>query len=147
MADDPITGWMPGGVRTEIHLTEGSTDGAFCLLIDYPPVDWSLPSHRHRNESETIHVIEGEFEVRMDGKLLVMTPGQTVHIPRGVVHSGANVGENTGKRAVLFHPSGMERFFLEVGSASPTKEIDLARVFASAVEHGWEFGDSENHAD
>ncbi len=24
---------MPGGVRTEIHLTGADTDGAFCLLV------------------------------------------------------------------------------------------------------------------
>jgi hypothetical protein len=31
--------WMPGGVRTEIHLGADQTAGTFCLLVDYPPSD------------------------------------------------------------------------------------------------------------
>jgi hypothetical protein len=32
--------WMPGGLRTEIYLDGDITDGAFCMLFDYPPVGW-----------------------------------------------------------------------------------------------------------
>ena len=50
---------MPDPTRTEIHLAAEDAAGAFCLLVDHPPAGWSLPPHRHRNEAETIHVIEG----------------------------------------------------------------------------------------
>lgn len=60
--------WMSGGVRTEIHLDSTQTAGAFCLLVDHPPVGWSLPAHRHRNEAETIHIVEGEFEMDVNGQ-------------------------------------------------------------------------------
>ncbi|MBS1891542.1 MAG: hypothetical protein JST59_09620 [Actinobacteria bacterium] len=45
MPADPEIVWMPGGVRTEIHLTGDETGGAFCLLVDHPHAGWSLPPH------------------------------------------------------------------------------------------------------
>ena len=85
---EPQVVWMPGGVRTEIHLTGDDTGGAFCLLVDHPHAGWSLPPHIHEDAAETIHVIEGEFEMTIDGVTERLGPGQTVHIPAGVVHSG-----------------------------------------------------------
>ncbi len=113
--------WMPGGVRTEIHLDAERTGGVMCLLLDAPPAGWSLPAHRHLGESETIHVIEGQFAMEIAGERSVLRPGETIHVPAGVVHGGGNVGSQAGRRLVLFHPagvgpvlgSGSGRFFVE----------------------------------
>jgi quercetin dioxygenase-like cupin family protein len=131
--------WMPGGVRTEIHLAAEDTGGAFCLLIDHPPPGWYLPAHRHRDEAETIHIVEGDFEMEVDGIRSRMSPGQTVHVPRGVVHSGANIGRQPARRVLLFSPAGMERFFLEAGAPGRDIELDAADTLACATRHGWEF--------
>jgi quercetin dioxygenase-like cupin family protein len=139
MATDARVVWMPGGVRTEIHLAAEDTGGAFCLLVDHPPAGWSLPAHRHRNEAETIHIVEGDFEIEVDGRRSRLSAGETIHVPRGVVHSGANVGGQPGRRVMLFSPSGIERFFIEAGAATPDGETDPASALASAVRHGWEF--------
>jgi quercetin dioxygenase-like cupin family protein len=139
MTEALSTVWMPGGVRTEIHATGEDTDGAFCLLVDEPPVGWSLPAHRHRDEAETILVVEGTFAVDVDGERTRLEAGASIHIPRGVVHASANVGERAGRRVVLFSPAGMERFFLEVGLATPDEPVDLSAALAAATRHGWEF--------
>jgi quercetin dioxygenase-like cupin family protein len=139
MARETLVVWMPGGVRTEIHLTSEDTGGAFCLLVDYPPVGWSLPAHRHLNEAETIHIVEGDFVMELDGQRSRLSAGESVHVPRGVIHSGANVGEHPGRRVVLFSPAGMERFFQEAGVPAADRDIDLGAALSSAVSHGWEF--------
>ena len=131
--------WMPGGVRTEVHLGSADTGGAFCLLVDEPPAGWSLPAHRHQREAETIHVIAGEFEMEVDGERSRLGPGETMHVPAGVVHASANVGNDTGRRILLFSPAGMERFFLESGAESPDAEVDPGAALESAIRHGWEF--------
>jgi quercetin dioxygenase-like cupin family protein len=141
MSAAPQVVWMPGGVRTEIHLTGGDTSGAFCLLVDHPPVGWSLPSHVHVDAAETIHVIEGEFEMTVDGASERLGPGQTLHIPAGVVHAGGNVGATPGRRLLTFTPAGMEEFFREAGAPSPDLEVDRATVLDTAVRHGWQFVD------
>lgn len=130
--------WMPGGVRTEIHLGAEQTGGAFCLLVDEPPAGWSLAPHRHRNESETIHVERGEFEVEIDGERTRLPAGGTIHVPRGAPHASANVGEGTGRRIVVFSPAGLERFFIETGAPSADDEVDWRAVGAAAARHGWE---------
>lgn len=129
---------MPGGVRTEIRLTSEETGGAFCLIVDHPPAGWSLPAHRHRNEAETIHVVQGIFTVAIDGESRQLYAGDTIHIPRGMIHAGANLGPEPGLRVVLFSPAGMEHFFMEAGTPTPGK-IDRAGALASAISHGWEF--------
>lgn len=126
-------------MRTEIHLAGEDTAGAFCLLVDHPPAGWSLPAHRHANEAETIHILEGDFEMQLDGTPTRLSAGETIHVPQGVTHSGGNVGRTTGRRLVLFSPAGMERFFLEAGERTPDGEPDLAAVLAAATRHGWQF--------
>lgn len=142
MSGDVRVVWMPGAVRTEIHLDGAETAGAFCMLVDQPPPGWSLPPHRHANEAETIHVVEGEFEMVVDGHRLRIGAGETVHIPKGVVHSGSNVGAGSGRRILVFSPAGIEDFFLEAGSPSAEREADAAAARAAAARHGWEFPSS-----
>lgn len=139
MARDARVVWMPGRVRTEIHLDSGDTGGALCLLVDDLPAGWSLPAHRHRNAAETIHIIEGDFEMEVDGQRSRLAAGETIHVPRGAIHSGANVGQRPGRRVVVFSPAGMERFFLEAGASTADSEIDLGAALDCAIRHGWEF--------
>ena len=131
--------WMPGGVATELQLVGEDTGGAFCLMIDEPPAGWSLAAHRHATEAETIHILAGEFMMDVDGRRVALSPGETIHIPQGVPHAGANAGPAAGRRLVLFSPAGIERFFLEVGQPSPDDEPDLAAVIECATRYGWRF--------
>jgi quercetin dioxygenase-like cupin family protein len=141
MATEPQVVWMPGGTRTEIHLTGADTGGAFCLLVDHPGPGWSLPPHIHNDAAETIHVIEGEFEMTVDGATERLGPGATIHVPAGVVHAGANVGSTPGRRLLTFAPAGMEEFFREAGAPSPDVEADRAATLDAALRHGWRFVD------
>lgn len=139
MVLEPRVVWMPGGVRTEVHLGAADTGGAFCLLVDQPPAEWLLAPHLHRGIAETIHVVEGEFEMELDGKKSPLAAGQTVHVPADVVHSSANVGETPGRRIVMFSPAGMEAFFLELGTAASGVYVNPVEALAAATRHGWEF--------
>ncbi|MBS1884020.1 MAG: cupin domain-containing protein [Actinobacteria bacterium] len=139
MAPEPEVVWMPGGVRTEIHLTGADTDGAFCLLIDEPPTGWSLPAHIHTDATETIHVLAGESEMTVGGITRRLRAGDTIHVPAGVVHAGGNVSDAPGRRLIVFAPAGMEEFFREVGTASSEAEVDPRTALDSALRHGWRF--------
>src|SRR2546423_26094 len=98
--------WSAGRVLPEFHLSSGDPGGAFCLLVDRPPPGWSLPPHLHRGVAETIHIVEGEFDMEVDGERSRLTAGQTLHVPPGVVHAGGNVGAGRGRRILLFSPAG-----------------------------------------
>jgi mannose-6-phosphate isomerase-like protein (cupin superfamily) len=116
--DAPRVVWMPGGVRTEVHLDRVDTQGAFCLLVDHPPAGWSLPPHVHHGVAETIHIADGQFEVTLAGRPFRLGPG---------------------RRVLIFSPAGMEQFFLQAGAPTAESEVDQAQVLAAALRHGWEF--------
>lgn len=131
--------WMPGGLKVRILLDGAATGGELCVLEDEPPPGWALPTHRHERESETVYVVDGQFAFELDGEEILAGPGDVVHIPRGVPHGGRTLGEEAGKRLVVFSPAGIEGFFREVGHAEPAVEHDLGAVLRSAAEHGWRF--------
>lgn len=130
---------MPGDVRSELHLVGEETAGALFVLLDEPPPGWALPSHRHRNEAETIHVLRGRFGMTIDGRRTTVQAGETCHVPAGVVHSGGNLGEETGRRLVIFSPAGIEGFWLQVGRAEPGRRLGARETLAAAERWGWEF--------
>ena len=123
-----------------MHLGASETDGAFCLLVDHPLPGWALPPHRHANESETVHVVEGRFEVVVGEERVVAGPGESVHVPRGVRHSSAALGDKPGRRVLIFAPAGMEEFFLAAGAESRDEAGDPLALLPLAKEHGWRFG-------
>lgn len=139
MTGKPDVVWLPGDVRSEIHLSGEDTGGAFCLIVDHPPAGWLLPPHRHLHEAETIHVVAGRFTMEIDGAQSVLEAGDTAHVPIGAVHSGGNVGSETGTRVVIFSPAGLERFFLEIGAGAPGAPADVPALVAAAAAHGFVF--------
>lgn len=130
---------MPGPLRVEIKLTGADTGGAFCLLVDHPSPGWSLPPHTHTHEAETIHVEAGRFAMVIAGERCELGPGDTVHVPAGTPHSGRTVGNEPGRRLLIFSPAGMEDFFAAAGTASPHDQPDPTALARLAHEHGWRF--------
>jgi quercetin dioxygenase-like cupin family protein len=130
--------WL-GHTPVEIKLTGADTGGAFALLVDQPPVDWSLPAHRHLNEAETIYIALGEFEMTIGEEQSVLGPGDVAHVPAGVLHSGRSLSSEPGRRVLVFSPSGIERFFLEACTEEKA-ELDVERFVQVAESYGWRFG-------
>lgn len=61
-----------------------------------------LPEHSHPHE-QVANVLEGIFELTVDGESRVLEPGQVAVIPSGVPHSGRAI---TACRLLdVFHPT------------------------------------------
>ena len=74
------------------------------LTLAYWDVDpgAELPEHTHPHE-QVANVLEGTFELTVDGESQVLEPGQVAVIPPGVSHSGRAV---TACRLLdAFHPT------------------------------------------
>lgn len=51
------------------------------------------PEHYHKRKDETFHVLSGTLEADIDGRRKVLMPGDTLWVPRGVLHGfGAEGG-------------------------------------------------------
>ena len=46
-----------------------------------------VPEHQHPHE-QIMHVVEGDFEFTLDGETKICKPGDIVHIPSNLPHSG-----------------------------------------------------------
>ena len=65
--------------------------------------------HNHPNADEVIFVISGEGEQMLDDEPPVMIrPGASVYIPRGVYHSTLNTGWEPLRLIVVYAPAGEE---------------------------------------
>jgi quercetin dioxygenase-like cupin family protein len=117
-----------------VQVTGDDSGGAFTLLTDVAPPGWSLPPHRHANESETIHITSGGLWIEIEGERSELTPGDTAHVPRGTLHSGGTLGDDPVCRVVIFAPAGMEHFFSAL--ATTTNPAEMLRL---AGDHGWTF--------
>lgn len=130
--------WLAGN-RIEVHLTGENTGGSLAVFLDHPPQEFRLVPHRHRDEDETIHVVEGTYEFVLEGQTRALGPGDTVHVPRGSLHAIRNTGDATGKRVLVFHPAGIERFFRAAGTTDPAQPRPTAELLALCERHGWQF--------
>ena len=50
----------------------------------------SLPSHKHHHE-QVSNLLEGEFELTLEGEVHLLSPGSVLVIPSEAVHSGTAV--------------------------------------------------------
>ncbi len=137
-----------GGLVTFYALGE-ETGGAFTLLEEATaPGDSALP-HLHHEEDQAFYVLEGEHEFTCDGRTFGAEAGSFVYVPRGVVHSFANVGETDGRLLIFSTPAGgTESFFFEVGEpaeddSTPPPDSgkmrgleDITRLRQIARKHG-----------
>jgi quercetin dioxygenase-like cupin family protein len=137
--------WVVGDHYTVKASTE-DTGGAFTLIEVLVPPKSGPPPHAHRREDEAFYVLEGEFEVHIDGQSLIAGPGSWVTLAKGSVHHFKNIGSAPAKMLILATPAGLDQFFLEAGrevtdtspeSGAATPE-DTEKLLAVAPKYGIE---------
>ena len=81
-----------GTTRTDLQRHDLSIPGWETLqaLVSFAP-GASFPRHRHPGQ-EVIYVTQGTIEYEVDGKSVRVSAGETLFIPRGVVHAARNNG-------------------------------------------------------
>src|SRR4051794_27625700 len=89
------------------ELLEGEAEGA-------PGGHKPLP-HSHPSQDERFEVLEGELSVKLGSETRVLNVGDTVDVPRGVVHTFWNSGGTTARAKWQVRPAQRtEEFFQAV---------------------------------
>jgi len=60
------------------------------------------PRHFHPNCDEVLHVLQGRIRHTMNEVTVEMGPGDTVSIPKGVLHNATNIGDGRAVMAISF---------------------------------------------
>jgi len=79
-------------------------DGWVYCSVEIEPFAGGPPKHVHTSFDETFEVSEGELSIWIDGKIIKLKPGDTLHVPKGVPHKPFNETASTikTKRLAMF---------------------------------------------
>jgi quercetin dioxygenase-like cupin family protein len=128
------------GEEVIVRLDGERTGGKLTMWTELTPPGGGPPPHYHVNEDETFHVIEGRVAFLMDGKWHEVGPGGCAFMPRGVVHTFKNVGDQPSRILLMTTPSGFEKFFARCAAefAKPGGP-DMSQITQISSEHGIHF--------
>ena len=134
--------WIVGDTMT-LKATAATTGGTLTLIENLTSPGGGPPPHTHETEDEFWYVIDGEFEVHVDGEVHRLGPGGVAFAPAGAVHFFRNVADTPSRVLVGFTPGGIEGFFraagrpaIDDGPAPPFDDAELARTMEAAPRYG-----------
>jgi quercetin dioxygenase-like cupin family protein len=128
------------GEELTVLLDGERTVGNLTMWTENTPPGGGPPPHYHLNEDETFHVLEGRVGFLLDGEWNEVGPGGTAFMPRGVVHTFKNVGDQPSHMLIMTTPSGIEKFFQRCAEEfAKSGGADMSRLAEIGVEHGIHF--------
>ena len=95
----------PGDVYRFL-VTGEETGGAYFAMEAIVAPGGGPPPHIHRNEDETLYVLEGEVEFHTDGGPRRAGPGSFFAAPRGTAHGFRNPGQTPLRVLNVHAPEG-----------------------------------------
>jgi quercetin dioxygenase-like cupin family protein len=105
---------MPEGssyiVRTPTAATAGESIEMEFIL---PPGCVPPPPHVHPEQEESYEVIEGSFDVMVDGEWTTLSPGESASVPRGTMHTFRNRSGGTVRVKNWHRPAKRFEEFIE----------------------------------
>lgn len=125
-----------GNFEAVILATAAQTSNAFTLLqTQGEPSGFGPPLHVHRDAAEAFYVLEGEYEMHVEGRRQLCPPGTFVFVPRGVAHTFKVVSSGAGKKLNLFAPAAMVGFFEELAEAEAAGTVSPEQLDAIATRN------------
>jgi quercetin dioxygenase-like cupin family protein len=128
------------GEEVTILLDGERTGGALTMWTEITPAGGGPPPHYHLNENETFHVLEGRVAFLVNGEWHEVGPGGVAFMPRDIVHTFKNVGDQPCRMLLMTTPSGIEKFFARCAiEFAKSKKPDMSRLAEIGVEYGIHF--------
>jgi mannose-6-phosphate isomerase-like protein (cupin superfamily) len=118
-ADTAPAYWGPGDKYTFL-ATGAQTEGAYFLFLALVPPRGGPERHVHHREHEWYYVLEGTLDVTLGDKMIKVSTGDFVHIPRDTPHAFRNIGSKDARMLIHCVPAGLEKMFEE--ALEPVKD-------------------------
>jgi quercetin dioxygenase-like cupin family protein len=117
------------GIETNLKLARADSGGEYYVFEAVTPPGISVPPHVHQHEDEVIHVIDGEFEIFLDGNTQRATQGAVINFPRFISHGFSNIGTKPSRALFTVIPgTNFEKFFEELSALPEDRPPDMVRV-------------------
>jgi len=137
-------GYSLGDYLFVVHVTGEETEGHCCVIEHVMAPGASTPLHAHRDDSETIYVLEGEVTVYWPGGSRRYRRGQSHHQRARVPHTVSVSSAVPARVLTVNAPPGFDRFVAAAGQPTDTLALgpgpqpapDMERLVRVADEHG-----------
>jgi uncharacterized cupin superfamily protein len=102
------------GIRYLIDGSQSASLGIFELTV--PPASNVPPPHSHSNNEELVYVLEGTLRYRVGSDMRDLTPGQSMHTPRGTVHAFSNPFDCSARALIILSPDIGAQYFKDIAA-------------------------------
>lgn len=102
------------GIRYLVDGAATETMGVFELTV--PPGSNVPPPHSHSKSEEIVYVLEGTLRYNVGPESRDLTPGQTMHTPKGVVHGFSNPFDAPVRALIVLSPDIGLQYFKDVAA-------------------------------
>jgi quercetin dioxygenase-like cupin family protein len=96
-------------------VTGDDTGGAFDYFIVEVAPKGGPPLHVHHKQEETIHVLIGQYKIRIGEETFHLKEGGFAYLPSKIPHAFLNVTDEPGEIIVVYTPGGGHKFYEELG--------------------------------
>jgi mannose-6-phosphate isomerase-like protein (cupin superfamily) len=128
------------GEEVTILLDGECTGDKLTAWTEITPPGGGPPPHYHSTDDETFYVLEGRVAFLVDGNWREIAAGGSAFMPRGVVHTFKNVGDERSRLFIMTMPSGFEKFFARCAEEFAKRGgPDMSRIVQIGAEHGIHF--------
>src|SRR5262245_51826971 len=101
----------PFGLDMNVLLTTEATGGATSVIVAWHKPGEGPPDHVHFDQEEMFFILEGTYELTVDGQTTTAGAGTIVFIPRNVVHRFNNVCNTIASMLYWSLPGGQDHYF------------------------------------
>lgn len=121
---------------TQVTVLGGASEtaGTFSMAKVVCLPGAGAPPHAHV-ETEHFHVLRGRLTVQVRGETTELLPGDTIHIPSGVLHAFANKSGEETEFMSLATPSGHENFFRDADTLSRSGRFNPSTAAELCQKH------------
>ncbi|MFC0397962.1 cupin domain-containing protein [Paraburkholderia rhizosphaerae] len=92
------------GLDLKVYIEPTATQGRATLIETYDAPGFGPPIHRHENETEVFHVLQGRYLFEVNGERKVVQAGETLTALVGTTHRFVNIDDETSRMLVLISP-------------------------------------------
>jgi quercetin dioxygenase-like cupin family protein len=113
----------------QTYVPKALTESSFSWHAVLPPGTF-VPPHIHINQDEFIYVLEGRFDLVLDGKAATANAGDFIRLPMGIMHGLCNKSDQPIKCLFWVSPTGklFELFKKIDGLPDPAEVTRLAAL-------------------
>lgn len=121
----------------QTYVPKQLTSECFSWHATLPPGTF-VPPHIHPEQDEFLYILEGKFDLLLDGSEMSAEPGDLVKLPRGIPHGIFNNSDSTIKTLFWVTPSlRLYDLFWALNNLGP--KANPAEVVAVSAAHAIDF--------